>query len=95
MDRGEIVLAGNTLMAGYYRDAEATEDAFRGGSFHTDVVGARGTAANANALAIPGFAPPVNALCVAPAGMEEGTGVELPDEELGLVVGETAVLSSV
>ena len=32
---GEIVLAGNTLMAGYYRDAEATDDAFRGGVFHT------------------------------------------------------------
>ena len=38
--------------------------------------------------AIPGFAPPVKALCVAPFGMEEGTRVELPDDELGLVVGE-------
>jgi molecular chaperone DnaK (HSP70) len=38
--------------------------------------------------AIPGFAPPVKALCVAPFGMEEGTGVDLPDDELGLVVGE-------
>jgi molecular chaperone DnaK (HSP70) len=40
--------------------------------------------------AIPGFPPPVKALCVAPFGMEEGTGAKLPDEELGLVVGETA-----
>lgn len=32
---GEIVLAGNTIMAGYYRDPEATEAAFRDGSFHT------------------------------------------------------------
>jgi molecular chaperone DnaK (HSP70) len=40
--------------------------------------------------AIPGFAPPVKALCVAPFGMEEGTSVKMPDEELGLVVGETA-----
>lgn len=32
---GEIVVAGNTLMAGYYRDAETTEQAFRGGVFHT------------------------------------------------------------
>jgi len=32
---GEIVLAGNTVMAGYYRDAETTETAFRGGVFHT------------------------------------------------------------
>jgi len=41
--------------------------------------------------AIPGFAPPVKALCVAPMGMEEGSAVDLPDDELGLVVGETAV----
>jgi hypothetical protein len=39
--------------------------------------------------AIPGFAPPVKALCVAPQGLEEGSRVELPDDELGLVVGET------
>jgi molecular chaperone DnaK (HSP70) len=38
--------------------------------------------------AIPGFAPPVKALCVAPAGLEEGQAVQLPDDELGLVVGE-------
>ncbi|MCB1488322.1 MAG: AMP-binding protein, partial [Bauldia sp.] len=38
---GEIVLAGNTLMAGYYRDAEATEDAFRGGAFHTSDLAVR------------------------------------------------------
>ncbi|GAB4510048.1 MAG: Hsp70 family protein [Haliangiales bacterium] len=40
--------------------------------------------------AIPGFAPPIKALCVAPFGMEEGTAVDLPGEELGLIVGETA-----
>jgi len=41
--------------------------------------------------AIPGFAPPVKALCVAPQGLEEGSTVELPDDELGLVVGETSM----
>lgn len=40
--------------------------------------------------AIPGFPPPIKALCVAPFGMEEGTAVKLPEEDLGLVVGETA-----
>lgn len=40
--------------------------------------------------AIPGFAPPVKAMCVVPFGLEEGDAVELPGEELGLVVGETA-----
>ena len=43
------------------------------------------------APAIPGFEPPMVGLCVAPFGMEEGTSVELPEEELGLVIGETAV----
>ncbi|MGE3454914.1 MAG: Hsp70 family protein, partial [Kofleriaceae bacterium] len=38
--------------------------------------------------AIPGFAPPVKALCVAPQGLEEGSKVELPDDELAVVVGE-------
>jgi len=32
---GEIVLAGNTVMAGYYRNAQATEEAFQGGVFHS------------------------------------------------------------
>ncbi len=32
---GEIVLAGNTVMAGYYGNPEETEEAFRGGVFHT------------------------------------------------------------
>jgi hypothetical protein len=40
------------------------------------------------APAIPGFEPPVVALCVAPFGMEEGTRAELPPHELGLIVGE-------
>jgi molecular chaperone DnaK (HSP70) len=42
------------------------------------------------APAIPGAAPPIKALCVAPFGQEEGTSVALRDEEMGLVVGEKA-----
>jgi len=38
--------------------------------------------------AIPGFEPPLEALCVAPFGMEEGSELELPGQEFGLVVGE-------
>jgi molecular chaperone DnaK (HSP70) len=38
--------------------------------------------------AVPGLEPPIQALCVAPFGMEEGTDAELPAQEFGLVVGE-------
>jgi len=37
--------------------------------------------------AIPGMEPPVQALCVAPFGMEEGSEAALPTQEFGLVVG--------
>ncbi len=43
-----------------------------------------------NMPAVPGFAPPIKALCVAPFGMEEGTEADLPGHEFGLAVGEEA-----
>ncbi|HSR23194.1 MAG TPA: AMP-binding protein [Candidatus Eisenbacteria bacterium] len=36
---GEVVLHGNTVMKGYFRDEAATESAFAGGWFHTGDVG--------------------------------------------------------
>jgi molecular chaperone DnaK (HSP70) len=40
-------------------------------------------------LAVPGIPPRIDAICIAPRGMEEGTGAELKTT-LGLVVGEPA-----
>ena len=36
---GEITMRGNNVMAGYYRDPDATADAFRGGWFHSGDLG--------------------------------------------------------
>ncbi len=41
-------------------------------------------------LAIPGAPRPLRAVCVAPQGMEEGSEVEVPGEEVGVVVGSPA-----
>ncbi|MFV0449569.1 MAG: Hsp70 family protein [Vibrio sp.] len=38
--------------------------------------------------AIPGMAPPMEALCVAPFGMEEGSHVEVTNQKFGLVIGQ-------
>ena len=39
-------------------------------------------------LAIPGVPRPLKALCVVPMGMEEGTRVDVPSDELLLTVGQ-------
>jgi fatty-acyl-CoA synthase len=36
---GEVVMRGNNVMLGYYKDPEATEQAFRGGWFHSGDLG--------------------------------------------------------
>jgi hypothetical protein len=41
--------------------------------------------------AVPGIPTPVNALCVVPFGMEEGSEAEIREREFGLVVGQPAV----
>lgn len=38
--------------------------------------------------AIPSMAPPMEALCVAPFGMEEGSSVDVPSQEFGLIIGQ-------
>ncbi|UJF16963.1 Hsp70 family protein [Vibrio sp. SS-MA-C1-2] len=38
--------------------------------------------------AIPGMEPPMEALCVAPFGMEEGSHSDVPSQQFGLVIGQ-------
>jgi hypothetical protein len=40
--------------------------------------------------AVPGFKPPVKALCVVPQGMEEGSELLIEGQEFGLVIGQPA-----
>ena len=44
----------------------------------------------ASMMAIPGFRPPVKALCVVPQGMQEGTELLIEDRTFGLVTGQVA-----
>jgi len=39
-------------------------------------------------LAVPGMPRPLQALCVVPFGMEEGTAIDVPSREVGLIVGQ-------
>jgi molecular chaperone DnaK (HSP70) len=55
----------------------------RGGTARAYYIGIETTG-----LAVPGAPRPLQALCVAPHGMEEGTSIHVPGEEIGLVVGE-------
>jgi hypothetical protein len=57
----------------------------RGGTARSYYVGIE-----TSGLAIPGAQRPLRALCVVPFGMEEGTSVDVPSGEFGLVVGEPA-----
>jgi molecular chaperone DnaK (HSP70) len=70
--------------AAYYGSARQGKGLrIRGGIANTYYVGVESAMP-----AIPGMAPPVDALCVAPFGMEEGSSVESTGMEFGLVVGE-------
>jgi hypothetical protein len=40
--------------------------------------------------AVPGFKPPVKALCVVPQAMEEGSELLVPGREFGLITGRPA-----
>ena len=55
----------------------------RGGTARSYYIGIETTG-----LAVPGAPRPLKALCVVPFGMEEGTQIDVPSGEIGLVLGE-------
>ncbi len=77
----DLAVAHGAAYYGYVRRGQGVR--IRGGTARAYYV-----AVESSMPAIPGFAPPVQALCIAPFGMEEGVEVDLQTQEFGLVVGE-------
>ncbi|MDK3026331.1 Hsp70 family protein [Cupriavidus taiwanensis] len=77
----DLAVARGAAYYGYVRRGKGVR--IRGGTARAYYV-----AVESSMPAVPGFEPPIQALCVAPFGIEEGTDAELPPQEFGLVVGE-------
>ena len=77
----DLAVARGAAYYGYVRRGQGVR--IRGGTARAYYV-----AVESSMPAIPGFEPPIQALCIAPFGMEEGIEAELLTQEFGLVVGE-------
>jgi len=77
----DLAVARGAAYYGYVRRGKGVR--IRGGTARAYYV-----AIESSMPAIPGAEPPIQALCVAPFGMEEGVEVDLAQHQLGLVVGE-------
>jgi molecular chaperone DnaK (HSP70) len=77
----DLAVASGAAYYGYVRRGGGVR--IRGGTAQAFYIGVE-----SSVPAVPGIAPPVRALCLAPFGMEEGTHADLPPQEFGLVVGE-------
>jgi len=80
----DLAVARGAAYYGWVRHGHGIR--IRGGTARAYYVGVESAAP-----AVPGFEPPVKALCVAPFGMEEGTKADIPPQEFALVVGEPTV----
>lgn len=77
----DLAVARGAAYFGYVRKGDGVR--IKGGTAASYYVGIESAMP-----AIPGLPPEIQALCIAPFGMEEGTEEHLPDDEFGLVVGE-------
>ena len=77
----DLAVARGAAYYGYVRRGQGVR--IRGGTASAYYV-----AVESSMPAIPGMEPPVQALCIAPFGMEEGIEADLLTQEFGLVVGE-------
>ncbi|MGR9052395.1 MAG: Hsp70 family protein [Gammaproteobacteria bacterium] len=77
----DLAVARGAAYYGYVRKGKGVR--IKGGTAASYYVGVESAMP-----AVPGMPPEIEALCIAPFGMEEGTEEALPHEELGLVIGE-------
>jgi len=77
----DLAVARGASYYGYVRRGGGVR--IRGGTARSYYVGVESAMP-----AVPGLEPPIQALCLAPFGMEEGTQADIPPQEFGLVVGE-------
>ncbi len=77
----DLAVARGAAYYGYVRKGKGVR--IKGGTAASYYVGVESAMP-----AVPGMAPEIEALCIAPFGMEEGTEEALPDDEFGLIVGE-------
>jgi molecular chaperone DnaK (HSP70) len=77
----DLAVAKGAAYYGFVRRGRGIR--IRGGTARSYYVGVE-----SSMPAVPGIEPPIQALCLAPFGMEEGSEAELPPQEFGIVVGE-------
>jgi Ethanolamine utilization protein EutJ (predicted chaperonin) len=77
----DLAVASGASYYGYVKRGQGVR--IRGGLANTYYVGIE-----SSMPAIPGMEPPLEALCIAPFGMEEGSETAPSEAEFGLVVGE-------
>lgn len=77
----DLAVARGAAYYGYARRGRGVR--IRGGTAFAYYVGVESAMP-----AVPGIEPPLQALCIAPFGMEEGTEAALPSLEVGVIVGE-------
>ncbi len=77
----DLAVARGAAYYGYVRKGQGVR--IRGGTAASYYVGVESAMP-----AVPGMPPEIEALCIAPFGMEEGTEEQLPEDEFGLIIGE-------
>lgn len=77
----DLSVAKGAAYYGYVRQGKGVR--IRGGIANAYYIGVESAMP-----AVPGMEPPMQALCIAPFGMEEGTDVTIDNQEFGLIVGE-------